>query len=36
MKFRVSVQTKDGAQEKRMIDAENRFSVYSQLEAEGR
>ncbi len=35
MKFRVSVQTKDGAKEKRIIDAENRFSVYSQLEAEG-
>jgi type IV pilus assembly protein PilC len=35
MKFRVSVQTKDGAKEKRMIDAENRFSVYAQLESEG-
>ncbi len=35
MKFRVLVQTKDGAKEKRMVDAENRFSVYAQFEGEG-
>lgn len=35
MKFRVAVQTKEGKKETRIVDAENRFSVYSQMEGEG-
>ncbi len=35
MKFRVVVQKADGTEEKRLIDAETRFAVYSQIEKEG-
>lgn len=35
MKFSVAIQTKEGKKETRVIDAENRFSVYSQMEGEG-
>jgi len=35
MKFRVVVQTKEGKKETRIVDAENRFSVYTQMEGEG-
>lgn len=35
MKFRITVQTKDGTKESRVVDAANRFSVYSQMESEG-
>ncbi len=35
MKFRIEVQTKDGKKEVRTVDAENRFSVYAQMEEQG-
>lgn len=35
MKFSVAIQTKEGKKETRVVDAENRFSVYSQMEGEG-
>jgi type IV pilus assembly protein PilC len=35
MKFRVSVQTKEGVKESRVVEAANRFSVYSQMEEQG-
>ncbi len=35
MKFRVSVQTKEGKKETREVESENRFAVYSQMEGEG-
>ncbi|RTL01732.1 MAG: type II secretion system F family protein [Neisseriaceae bacterium] len=35
MKFRVQLETKEGKKEVRTIDAENRFSVYAQLEGQG-
>lgn len=35
MKFRVSVQTKEGEKESRVVEAVNRFSVYSQMEEQG-
>ncbi len=35
MKFRVTVKRTDGAEEKRIIEAETRFAVYEQMEKEG-
>ncbi len=35
MKFRVSVETKEGLKETRTVEAPNRFGVYSQMEGEG-
>lgn len=35
MKFRVTVETKEGTKEVRSIEAPNRFSVYSQMEGQG-
>ncbi len=35
MKFRVSVETKEGVKETRTVEAPNRFGVYSQMEGEG-
>lgn len=35
MKFRVAVQASDGTKSTRSVEAENRFGVYSQMEAEG-
>jgi type IV pilus assembly protein PilC len=35
MKFRVTLKKEDGTQEKRVIDAETRFAVYSEIEKEG-
>lgn len=35
MKFRVSVETKEGKKEVQSIEAPNRFSVYSQMEGQG-
>ena len=35
MKFRVSIETKEGAQETRTVEAPNRFGVYSQMEELG-
>lgn len=35
MKFRVSIKKENGSEEKRIVDAENRFAVYTEIEKEG-
>jgi type IV pilus assembly protein PilC len=35
MKFRVTIEKAGGGEEKRVVDAESRFAVYSQIEKEG-
>ncbi|MBU2103454.1 type II secretion system F family protein [Patescibacteria group bacterium] len=35
MKFRVTVKTAEGSEEKRVVDAASRFGVYSEIEKEG-